>query len=736
MSEATRVCVTGFGMVSALGWTADAALDRLFAGERGVRALDLFHLEHARSTLAAEVVVPPNEPQASSRTDTFAVAAAREALAHAGLDPRAHGVDLVVGGTTAGMFETEELLVALDRDLEAALGQGERLRTHPLSSTADAIHHALGPFTATRTVCCACTSGAFAIALGAAWIRTGRAERVLAGGADALCRLTYAGFGCLGVLDPAPSRAFDRGRAGLNLGEGAGFLVLEAEHAARARGARVLVEVAGFGVGSEAHHITNPEPGGKTAAAIMRRALDDAGVLPADVGYLNAHGTGTPQNDSNETAAIHAAFGAHPILVSSSKPQIGHTLGAAGAIEAIVSSASLLRSEIPATIGLDAPEAGDTLAHVRTAARAPDLAVVASNSFGFGGTGATLVLARPAHAPGTRRSVARVLVTGASAIARGALLTGAELAALLVPGRASAPPGAAEATEATDHDATADLDPQRARRMDRAARLTTRAFEAALTHADARGRAPVSREAMAALACEAFGSVDGSMRFMRRILERGAKGASPADFPNLVPSSPVSHASIYLGLGGPAVATPDLNATAASSTLTAFELLASRTCGAALAGGAEAVNVLTERVLAPLLGVRSLAAQTEGASALVLETEEEAGKRAAHALAHVAFARSARGDLSAALADLPPPPARAAVVTEPGQRLTALGDSSWKSAPRLTVDARAGDHVGLSGVALAAAAAAIGEGSFDAILFVGRAPDRSYVFVLERVSPP
>lgn len=656
-----RVVVTGIGAVSALGVGWRALENGVFEGRSGVRTRTLFDLAGARSTLSAGVddgALAAAEPPAEgrSRTDRMAIAAAREALTVAGVAPAATRVGVIVGGSTAGMFETEALLARFEGVLDA--DSTTRMRTHPLSSTVEAIGATLGPFSRARTVCAACTSSAIAIALGAAWLDEGLVDAVLAGGADALCRLTYSGFGALSVLDPAPARPFREGRAGLALGEGAAFLVLEREADATTRGARALAALAGAALGNEAHHITNPEPGGKTASGILSRALAAAGLEPRDVGYVNAHGTGTPQNDANEALAIRAAFGAHRVAVSSSKGQIGHTLAAAGALEAAITIAALRRAELPPNVPAGAKDPACDVDLVESS-RPERIEAAVSSSFGFGGTGASLVFEGAARsgagsdsavAQRARIEVARdeVWVTGASAIAPWGVVVWDALAALLDDVSRG---GAVVRLPVTD--ATAALDAARSRRMDRAARLVTTLAEAALRDADGRGARALDRASVAALSSSAYGNVEGCMKFMRRVLDRGAAFASPADFPNLVPSSPVSHAAIYLGLGGPAIATPDHAATAEAAIATAVELLDGGMIDAAVAGSFETVDALAERVLAPLPGVASLRASAEGGSAIVLERRSSALARGAKPLARVRLTDApsdARSDLAVPVA--------------------------------------------------------------------------------------
>lgn len=719
-----RVVVTGLGMISPLGGDLPSSMRRLFAGERGVRPLELFSLPGARSQLAAQVV--DLEPQAliAARTDAMAVQAAREALAHAKLDPHTTPIHLVVGGTTAGMFETEELLTQLD-GVDITEDLGVRLRTHPLSSTADRLCEHAGPFASARTMCCACTSGVAALALAYSWIRTGRAEVALAGGADALCRLTYSGFGCLAVLDANPCRPFGKGRGGLNLGEGAGFLVLESDRSARARGAEVLAEIGAVALAGEAHHITNPEPTGKTAARVISTAIARAGLTPADIDYVNAHGTATPHNDAAESAGIRTAFGDARPRVSSSKGQIGHTLGAAGALEAVICVEAIRTRRLPPTIGTGEIDPAIDIDHVfeTTAVAKPFIAI--SNSFGFGGTGGTVVILPPNTQAELPARSDKVVVTGAATIVNGSLIEGENIASLLV---------LREQRDVGDvvvrpSDPTASLDAARTRRMDRAGKLSAAVVGGALRDAD-RDANPIDRTDVAAISGTAFGNVDGSVKFMKRVLEKGAALASPADFPNLVPSSPVSHAAIYWGLGGPALATPDLSVTAESAAATGMELVESGVCMGAIVGSVEEVSKLAERVLAPLLGVRTLAAQSEGASALALESAACAAARGKKALCSVLEWTSARGNPSI----VTEPNGRSWVVSEPAVDVDALlgAESPWRGVARWTTSAEAGEHVGLGGVALAAAAAAIASERADRILVLGQAPDRSYAFVFER----
>jgi 3-oxoacyl-[acyl-carrier-protein] synthase II len=735
MTTTPRVWITGIGVVSPLARGAAATMDRLLAGDRGIRRLSLFELPGAAPGLAAEVadlraadVAPPGEDLGWSRTDAMSVFAVREALAHAGVHPTTSPIDLVLGGTTAGMFETEATLAALSRD-PAAIAPLQQMLSHPLSSTADHVRAAVGPFRRVRSVCSACSSGANAILLAAAWIRGGRSKCVIAGGADGLCRLTYAGFGALSALSADPCRPFDRRRNGLNLGEGAAFLVLEPEDAARARGARPLAELRGFAVGAEAHHITNPEGEGVSAARVMSEAIARAGLTPADIDYVNAHGTATTLNDAMESAAIARCFGAEAsrVAVSSSKGQIGHTLAAAGAIEAAISVMAIERGMLPPTIGLEEVDPACPLAHVTTARAAPVRAVI-SNSFGFGGTDSVLVFTALDAFPDPPpvRAPSRIVVTGGATVGPLGVLGARGSLAYLDAGPAPAP-GAID-VRPSDH-----LDIAKARRLDRAGRLTTIATAAAGAEAGMTFGTPACTD-VGAISGSAFGSVDGSTAFMRRVYDKGAKFASPADFPNLVPSSPIGHTSIYLGLRGPVLAVSDLEATAECAMVTAVELLDGGIGGAIFAGSAEEWSVMVDRCLGPLCsGITDRGPRSEGASALLFETGERADARGAAALARVVWWTSWRDDGAGALADAPLPLAGSSIVVvgRAGDRARLpLVGSPWSAVPLRAVADRAGDHEGAGGFAAVAAVAAVAAGDASTALVLGVARDRGFAILL------
>lgn len=704
-----RVWITGVGIVSSLGLSARETFARLCAGERGLSTIDLFDVTGQRGTLGAQVRgFRVDGGPLASRATAFAELAAREALDDARLSPRDARVGLVVGGTTAGMFENE-VRVAEMLSGARALTPAEELRSHPLSSTADVLHASLGPFRRARTVASACSSGVTALAVAVAWLVDGELNAVVAGATDGLCRLTLSGFNALGAIDPEPCRPFDVSRRGLNLGEGAGFLVLERATNAARRGRTPVAELAGVALAAEAHHITNPESEGRTAARVMREALARGGVAAADVDYVNAHGTGTPLNDAMESKAIHAVLGAETdrVWVSSSKGQLGHTLAAAGAIETAVAALSVRERVLPPTAGLVTPDPACALRHVRETVHLPRVRAVVSSSFGFGGMDAAAVVTEPELAREPHLERRRVVVTSAAVVG---------------------PRGAGDATglEAREQaggdapDAALALDPARARRFDWSARLCAAAAHALFSRA-------VPRDRCGVVFGSAFSSVDEAAAFVHRVFEKGARLASPAEFPNLVPSSPVGHTSIYEGLLGPAFATADLAVSGESALATATELIAAGDADAFVAGAVTVRSKLVDAVFRPLFDDgRARAPRSECAAAVLLEREGAESPLAVVELARVARAGE---DL-----ELPTPRvgARVYASADVGAVAAAVARTSWKDVPVTTVERGVGSNEAAGAAAFAAAARAIERGDAPQILVLGARPSVVYAFVLGR----
>jgi 3-oxoacyl-[acyl-carrier-protein] synthase II len=387
------VVVTGLGVVSPFGAGVKAFWEGISGGSCAIRPITLIDTEGFRCQIAAEV---PGEIAGSarrSRADRLGLAAAREALDDAGI-VRVERADaaLIVGAVGGGMLETEAWYWQRARGGAAPIPRA--LRSCFPSAHADVIGSALGLGGPRETIVTACSSGAVSLALAADLVADGVAPLAIAGGVDALTRICFMGFNALKLLDQAPCRPFDRDRRGMSLGEGAAFVVLEDARRAKARQARVYAELAGYGMTGDAFHVTSPHPEGEGMVRAMRAALQQAGVAPASVGYVNAHGTATLQNDRIEARAMRAVFGEGRLLVSSTKSMIGHTMAAAGALEAVATVLALLNEVVPPTARLENPDPEVCFDCVPRAAREVAVEHAISNSFGFGGQNVTLLFRR------------------------------------------------------------------------------------------------------------------------------------------------------------------------------------------------------------------------------------------------------------------------------------------------------------------------------------------------------
>ncbi|HEU4658636.1 MAG TPA: beta-ketoacyl-[acyl-carrier-protein] synthase family protein [Capillimicrobium sp.] len=389
----TSVVVTGRGVVTSLGEGADPFFDALIDRRSGIA-----DGVGPASEFDPERWMTPKEARRADRFAQFAIAAAQQAWDEAapeGLEPERGAV---VVGTGVGGLET------MERNTLAWLQEGERA-VSPMfvpmmmpNAAAGLIAMRFGLHGPGWSIASACATGGHAIGEAKRMIERGEADLVVAGGTEAaLTGVCLAAFKRMGATSrEGISRPFDLRRDGFVMGEGAAVLVLEAEEHARARGAKVLGRIAGYGASNDAFHITQPDEDGRGAVQAIRAALADAGAEPGDVGYVNAHGTSTPFNDKIETKALRAVFGANGSAppVSSTKSAIGHLLGAAGAVEAVVSLSAIERGLLPPTLNLEEPDPECDLDYVPDGPReAPGLEAVVSNSFGFGGQNAALVLA-------------------------------------------------------------------------------------------------------------------------------------------------------------------------------------------------------------------------------------------------------------------------------------------------------------------------------------------------------
>jgi len=406
------VVVTGAGLVTPLGTGTEITWEGVLSGRSGVRRISRFDAEAAKMPCTIAGEVPDFDVQAfinrkdARKMDTFiqyGVAAALLAVENSGLKisaANAERVGVIIGSGIGGLPSIERTLRVYE--------QGGVRKISPffvpmtlinmISGWVSMLTGAKGPNSATVT---ACSTGSHAIGDAFEMIFRGDAEAMIAGGSEAcVCEMGVGGFCAARALSThnnepeRASRPWDRGRDGFIMGEGAGVLVLESLQSAEARGATILAEIAGYGMSGDAHHITAPSPGGEGAVRCMRAALTSAGIHPDEVDYINAHGTSTQAGDISETLAVKTLFGdhAHDLMMSSTKSMTGHLLGAAGGLEAALTVLALHHGIVPPTINLDDPDPECDLDYVPHEARRANIKVAISNSFGFGGTNASLVI--------------------------------------------------------------------------------------------------------------------------------------------------------------------------------------------------------------------------------------------------------------------------------------------------------------------------------------------------------
>ena len=407
--EKRRVVITGMGAVTPVGLTAAESWSAVKAGTCGIAPITLYDASNMKAKLAGEVkgfdpanYMEKREARKIDRFAQFALAAAQEAVAQSGLDftqEDPYRCALIVSAGIGGLYTLQhETVKGEQKGYDKISPFFIPMSIGNMAAAQIAIKYGLKGMATCPTT--ACAGGTNAVGDAMRQIRDGYAEVVLCGGAEAVVtELAMGGFTSMHALSLSedPKRAsipFDAERSGFVMGEGAGILVLEELEHAQKRGAVILGEVVGYGATCDAYHITAPAPGGVEGAKAMALALADAGVSPEEVGYINAHGTSTPMNDACETQAIKTVFGAHAyeLMVSSTKSMTGHMLGAAGAVEAIFTAQALRDGFIPATIGYQVPDPACDLDVVPNEGRKADVTYALSNSLGFGGHNATLLL--------------------------------------------------------------------------------------------------------------------------------------------------------------------------------------------------------------------------------------------------------------------------------------------------------------------------------------------------------
>jgi len=397
-----RVFVTGLGIISSIGLDTREVLDSLLKKRSGIGRLTWIDSVYKNEIPVAEVkasnesllaLVEPVRNGLFTRTALFGIIAARQAVRQSGLESLSDSRTGLISATTVGGMERSEIFY---KSFLTGKTKG-RLRDiagHDCGNSTERIAENLGIGGIISTLNTACSSSANAIMVGARLIRHGILDRVVAGGTDALTLFTLNGFNSLMILDREPCRPFDETRNGLNLGEGSGFVVLESEEMAMRSGKAVLCEISGYGNACDAYHQTASSPEGHGAYLSMKLALDLSGLSPAHIDSINAHGTGTRNNDLSEGIAVERLFGSNIPPISSTKSYTGHTLGAAGAIEAVISILAMQHGCLFPNLNFSRQMNELGFSPVTELKTGEAIKHVMSNSFGFGGNNSTLIFSR------------------------------------------------------------------------------------------------------------------------------------------------------------------------------------------------------------------------------------------------------------------------------------------------------------------------------------------------------
>ncbi len=607
--------ITGAGVVSAIGLDKASTVASLQAQKSGIGPLK--HLQTLHSDLpCGEVDLSDDEMKARlgidaakvlPRTSLLGIIAAKEALEQAGIDAGLRGTApdkscvLVNGTTVGGMDITERTYPKVDVSL------------HDCGGCTDLIADYFGIFGQKTTISTACSSAANAIIFGSELIKAGRADVVLAGGSESLSKYHLNGFNTLMILDSARCRPFDSTRAGLNLGEGAGFVVLESEEHAKARGAEILAEVSGYANACDAFHQTATSPEGIGAGLAMRDAIAMAGLQPSDIDYVNAHGTGTPNNDATESAALQLIFGPALPPVSSTKSFTGHTTSASGGIETVICLEALRLQFIPANLGWSQPDP-DCIAPV-PAVQGATLRHVLCNSFGFGGNDSSLVLSLPGSTPASAESGRGLILEGGPRPGETAWnnvegnIGGRGPGCEMTPRPNDNEPRpevkvlvrAARYIEGADFEWKHLLNPMKARRMGTLMRRTLVCSLEALQQAS-----DIVPDAV--ITATGLGCMENSEKFLAAMLDSGETMMSPTDFMQSTHNTPGSLISIHLGDHGYNSTYSQGECSLASALMDAFLQLKNGRIRTALVGAHDEITPATADYPVP-----------DGSLALVLE---------------------------------------------------------------------------------------------------------------------
>lgn len=647
-----RIVITGLGLICAIGSSVDECFDNAVKGVVGIK--EVKSVEHSKCYAHIGGENPSFvTPEGQDRASALCIKAAREAIADSALDVSKDPdrVGVLIGSCVGGAVSIEKFYRDLLADPDSATG--DTALKMPISAIANNVAKEFGAQGVVDNVANACAAGTMSVAVAADLIREGKADVMIAGGSDPMSSLAFSGFHALHALDDEPCRPFNKSK-GIALGEGAGILIVESYAHAKARGAKIYCEVLGSGVSSDAHHITAPAPDGEGMQAAMERSLEHSGLRPSDIDYINAHGTGTPLNDSSEMGAMLRVYGGKGnVSVSTTKSMIGHCLGAAGSVEAVMCVKAMQTGIVPPTAGYAEGDveamrekSGD-LDLVPNKGEARKVDYVQSNNYAFGGNNASVIYARegaPRKLTGATNE--RVYVTGIGVVSP-AGNTAAAYAENVNTG--AAPNKCEECGDFKAEIGKAEFDSVGIklnfyRKLDRLSQMTCVAGKYALADAGITVDESDSRK---------IGIIEGTSdgpqteigKFQKGIITAGTQAGSAFMFPNTVYNAASGYLSIAAGVKGYNVTYANGGASGIAAVGYAKRVLRTTQNDVILAVGADEdsdiVHLLYDKIGAVAAGMTL----GEGAVVLALERESSANARRARKYAEVLGSGTAHCDV-------------------------------------------------------------------------------------------
>lgn len=647
-----RIVITGLGLICAVGGNADECFDNALAGKVGIKEVESVEHSGCYAHIGGEYT-KFKTPAGEDRASALCIKAAEEAVADSGLDVTkdADRVGVMIGSCVGGAVTIEKFYRDYVADPDKA--SGDDVLKMPISAIANNVALRFGARGVIDNVANACAAGTMSVAMAADLIRSGKADAMIAGGSDPMSSLAFSGFHALHALDDEPCRPFNKSK-GIALGEGAGILIVESYEHAKARGAKIYCEILGSGVSCDAHHITAPAPDGEGMQSAMARAIENSGLKADDIDYVNAHGTGTPLNDSSELGAMLRIFGdGGKVSASSTKSMVGHCLGAAGSVEAVLCVKAIERGMVPPTVGYTDEDkaamrekAGD-FDFVPNKGKKREVGYVQSNNYAFGGNNASIIYAKE----GAARKLAkptdeRVFVTGLGIVSPLGNTVEKYVEAINSGFEANKCEKCGDfvSTVGADDFAAVGIKLNFYRKLDKLSQMTCVSGKLALADAGIE----VNEENATKIGIIA-GTSDGPQtdiaNFQKGIIANGTQSGSAFLFPNTVYNAAPGYLSISAGVKGYNVTYSNGAASGLAATAYSPRVLRTTQNDVILAVGADEDSDTVHMLYEKLGAVGSGMKLGDGAVTIVLEKETSADKRGAKKYAEVLGSGFAHSDV-------------------------------------------------------------------------------------------